>query len=99
MPHTCRRPQRSTVPLAAIATLALAVSPAPAQDIRALSQHFNKPGQAIDPWIFIPRENIKEFSTEEHPGLATIYEAGKGRDIKGLLRDPIPIGTYPLPWE
>src|SRR6516165_10094422 len=68
-------------------------------DISALDQHFNKPGNDISPWVFVPSENIKEFSTEEHPGLATIYEAGHGRDIKGLLHDPIPIGKYPLPWE
>ena len=47
----------------------------------------------------MPAENIKEFSTEEHPGLATIYEAGKGVDIKGILKQPIKIGDYRLPWE
>ena len=51
------------------------------------------------PLDFRPGENIKEFSTEEHPGLATIYEAGRGRDIKGILKDPIRIGDYRLPWE
>jgi hypothetical protein len=98
MNHARRR--RKKTPLGALAAAAaLFAAAAPAQDIRALSQHFNQPGQAIDPWLFIPRENVKEFSTAEHPGLATIYEAGKGRDIKGVLSDPIPIGGYPLPWE
>lgn len=70
-----------------------------AKDIRELSQHFNEPGKGIAPWVFVPSENLKEFSTEEHPGLATIYEAGKGRDIKGHLSAPIRTTDYPLPWE
>ena len=68
-------------------------------EISALDQHFNQPGQDIAPWMFVPAGNIKQFSTTEHPGLATIYEAGAGQDIKGLLRQPIPIGSYRLPWE
>src|SRR5450755_1255878 len=68
-------------------------------EISALDQHFNAPGKDIAPWTFVPKGNIKEFSTTEHPGLATIYEAGAGQDIKGLLRQPIPIGSYRLPWE
>ena len=67
--------------------------------ISQLNQHFNEPGKDIAPWMFVPESNIKELSTEEHPGLATIYEAGKGQDIKGLLKDPIRIGDYRLPWE
>ncbi len=70
-----------------------------AGDIAALDQHFNRPGGPIAPWMFVPAGNIKEFSTEEHPGLATIYEAGRGHDIKGLLEHPIRIGDYRLPWE
>ena len=70
-----------------------------AADISALNQHFNDPGKTISPWMFVPKSNIKEFSTEEHPGLATIYEAGKGHDIKGILEKPIKIGDYRLPWE
>jgi hypothetical protein len=70
-----------------------------AADISALNQHFNDPGKSISPWMFVPKSNIKEFSTEEHPGLATIYEAGKGHDIKGILEKPIKIGDYRLPWE
>ena len=49
--------------------------------------------------MFVPKGNIKEFSTDEHPGLATIYEAGRGQDIKGILKEPIRIGDYRLPWE
>ena len=56
-----------------------------AGDISALDQHFNQPGKDISPWIFVPSENIKEFSTEEHPGLATIYEAGRGSGHQGDL--------------
>ena len=70
-----------------------------AGDIAALDQHFSRPGNSIAPWMFVPAGNIKEFSTEEHPGLATIYEAGRGHDIKGLLEHPIRIGDYRLPWE
>jgi hypothetical protein len=70
-----------------------------AADISDLNQHFNAPGNEIAPWQFVPEENIKEFSTDEHPGLATLYEAGGGKDIKGILREPIRIGDYRLPWE
>jgi hypothetical protein len=73
--------------------------PLSAGDITRLNQHFNEPGKSISPWMFVPRQNIKEFSTAEHPGLATIYEAGKGQDIKGILEKPIGIGDYRLPWE
>jgi hypothetical protein len=69
------------------------------EDISDLDQHFNSPGKDIAPWMFVPEENIKEFSTEEHPGLATIFEAGKGKDVKGILKEPINIGKYKLPWE
>ncbi len=72
---------------------------ASSSDISALDQHFNRAGRGIEPWIFVPATNIKEFSTEEHPGLATIYEAGRGQDIKGILKQPIQIGDYRLPWE
>src|SRR5689334_1065630 len=68
-------------------------------DISELDQHFNEPGKPVSPWMFVPEENIKEFSTAEHPGLATIYEAGKGKDVKGILKQPIAIGDYQLPWE
>ncbi len=29
----------------------------------------------------------------------TLYEAGKGQDVKGLLKHPIGIKDYALPWE
>ena len=61
------------------------------KDIRKLSQHFNEPGADLAPWMFVPKDNIKELSTREHPGLVTLWEAGKGRDIKGILKDPIRI--------
>jgi hypothetical protein len=73
--------------------------PIAAQDISKLDQHFNDPGKSISPWMFVPRENIKLVSTDEHPGLAMIFEAGVGKDIKGILQDPIKIGDYKLPWE
>ena len=75
-------------------------APAAAGDISSLDQHFNLPGQARShPGSSCRQSNVKEFSTEEHPGLATIYEAGRGQDIKGILKDPIRIGDYRLPWE
>ena len=70
-----------------------------AGDITSLNQHFNRPGADISPWMFVPQANIKDFSTTEHPGLATIYEAGHGQDVKGILKQPIRIGDYRLPWE
>src|SRR5436305_1193347 len=36
-----------------------------AKDIRLLSQHFNEPGKDFSPWMFVPKENIKELSTSE----------------------------------
>ena len=66
------------------------------RDIRELSQHFNKPGADISSWIFVPEENIKEISTTDSPGLAAIWQAGKGKDIKGILKEPIRI-DYGIP--
>ena len=40
-------------------------------DIRSLTQHFNRPGGEIEPWVFVPESNIAELSTAEHPGVAT----------------------------
>ena len=86
--------------LSAVFALALACSAGAAdKSISALDQHFNAPGGSIGSWMFVPQTNIKSFSTDEHPGLATIYEAGKGQDFKGILRDPIKLGDYRLPWE
>jgi len=70
-----------------------------ARDIRQLSQHFLDPNGDVSPWMFLPRENIKSLSTAEHPGMLTIWEAGRGQDVKGLLKHPIRIDEYPLPWE
>src|ERR1700685_834434 len=72
---------------------------AAAAEISTLNQHFNQPGKSISPWMFVPKENIKDFSTEEHPGLAMIHEAARGQDVKGILPKPIRIGEYRLPWE
>jgi len=79
--------------------IALTGLTATAKDIRELSQHFNEPGADISPWMFIPEDNVKEMSTAEHPGLMAIWQAGKGKDIKGILKDPIRIDDYPLPWQ
>ena len=72
---------------------------ATAKDISELTEHFNEPGADISPWVFVPEENIEEFSTTERRGLATLWEAGNGKDIKGILKDSININDYPLPWE
>lgn len=71
----------------------------PTGDIRKLSQHFIDPSGNTSPWMFTPKGNIKSLSTSEHPGMVTIWEAGKGKDVKGILQQPIAIGDYPLPWE
>jgi len=49
--------------------------------------------------MFVPQDNIKRFTTEEHRGLATLWQAGQGMDVKGILKRPIKIDDYPLPWE
>jgi len=67
-------------------------------DIRKLSQHFTD-ANGTSPWMFVPQDNIKSLSLTEHPGYVTIWEAGKGQDVKGILKDPIKIDDYPLPWE
>ena len=73
--------------------------PAPARDIRTFSQQFNQSDNRIDPWIITPANNVASSSTLEHPGLLTIWEEGKGVDIKGILKDPIKFADYPPPWE
>ena len=40
---------------------------------------------------------MRELS--EHRGLVTLREAGKGQDIKGLLKSPLRLDDYPAPWE
>jgi hypothetical protein len=68
-------------------------------DIRRFSQHFLEANGDTAPWLFLPKENIKSINTSEAPGLVTIRETGKGQDIKGILKEPVRIGDYPLPWE
>jgi hypothetical protein len=68
-------------------------------DIRKLSQHFITPGGDLSPWIFVPQSNVQSLSTTERPGILVIHHAGHGEDIKGILKDPIRIDDYPLPWE
>jgi hypothetical protein len=92
-------PARFFVVVLLAAGLSLGIDRAHGADISELNQHFNDPGKSIAPWRFVPKSNVKEFSTEEHPGLATIYEAGRGQDVKGILEQPIKIGDYRLPWE
>lgn len=68
------------------------------RDIRKLSQHFTDP-KDFTPWIFVPGDNIQSVSATQHPGFATIWEAGQGKDIRGILKDPLKIDAFPLPWE
>jgi hypothetical protein len=68
-------------------------------DIRKLSQHFDDADGNIAPWIFVPKDNIREISTAESLGIATIWPSNKGKDIKGILEKPVRINEYPLPWE
>jgi len=70
-----------------------------AKDIRKLSQHFIEPGSDISPWMIVPEDNIKSITTDEHPGLLTIWEAGNGKDLKGILDEPIQVDDYPIPWN
>jgi len=81
--------------------LTLAAGPAVCEtdkDIRNLSQHFISP-EGMDPWMFVPEDNISEISTSENPGYVTVRQAGKGQDIRGILKDPIRLSDYPLPWQ
>jgi hypothetical protein len=68
------------------------------KDIRKLSQHLTDP-KDMSPWVFAPQDNIKALSTTEHPGFVTVWHGSKGEDIKGVLKEPIKIDDYPLPWE
>jgi hypothetical protein len=67
-------------------------------DIRKLNQHFIG-GDNLDPWLFIPDENIREISATENPGYLTIRQEGRGQDIRGILKEPIRLSDYPLPWK
>mgnify|MGYP006886089206 CR=1 FL=1 len=71
---------------------------ASAEDIRKLSHHFDDSGSDISPWMFVPKENIKYFSTSETPGLVTVRQNGKNTDIKGILTKAIDFDDYALPW-
>jgi hypothetical protein len=71
----------------------------PQKDIRKLSQHFLDRTGDTAPWIFVPKQNIASLSTDEHPGVVTLWEEGRGSDIKGLLEKPIRFDEYPRPWE
>ena len=75
------------------------VRPARSLGISQFNQHFNDADDNIAPWQFTPQENIKELSTRRQPGLATLFEAGQGTDVKGLLPEPIGIADFQLPWE
>ena len=77
---------------------AAAAQPAQRPDIRKLSQHFID-ARDSSPWHFVPAGNIKDVSLSEHRGLVTLREAGKGQDIKGLLKSPLRLDDYPAPWE
>jgi len=68
-------------------------------DIRKLSQDFTSPTNDLSPWIFFPQSNIESLSSSEHRGLLTLRDAGRGQDIKGVPKDPIPINEFHLPWE
>src|SRR3990172_961963 len=67
-------------------------------DIRSLSQHFIDPKGDLSPWVFNPKENIEILSATRHPGLLMIDDRDTGEDIKGILKEPIRIEDYPLPW-
>src|SRR5262245_19043461 len=69
---------------AALASASSSAPPPQLTGIRKFTQHFNQPDADLAPWMLVPADNIRDFSTSRHPGLATIYEAGRGQDIKGL---------------
>ena len=81
--RTSRRVAESLVIL--LAWCAAVAQPAQRPDIRKLSQHFID-ARDSSPWHFVPAGNIKDVSLSEHRGLVTLREAGKGQDIKGLLK-------------
>jgi hypothetical protein len=74
-------------------------SSADRKDIRKLTQHFIDPRGDTSPWVFYLQDNIRSISTSERPGFATIKVGSKGKDIKGILKDPISVDEYPIPWE
>jgi hypothetical protein len=94
--------RRFSVPLfcrtALVATVIFHASSGFGKNIEDLTQHFNKPGKDIQPWMFVPQSNIKDINTSIQPGVVSIREAGAGKDIKGILAEPIRINEFPLPW-
>ncbi len=70
-----------------------------AGDIEVFSNHFIEPGADLSPWMFVPGDNIRSLSTRSNPGYVRIQQDGKGRDVKGILEDPIRLDEYPVPWE
>jgi hypothetical protein len=68
------------------------------KNIEDLTHHFDKLDQDIQPWMFVPQSNVKDINTSLLPGAVSIREAGAGKDIKGILVEPIRINEFPLPW-
>jgi hypothetical protein len=67
-----------------------------ANDIRDFSDYFD-PGI---PGRYTFQASDEAFiSTDEHPGLLTIYHSGLDEEIKGIMDKPIPLADYPPPWE
>jgi hypothetical protein len=66
------------------------------RDIRKLSDHF-EPGKPRR-YTFQASDDAY-ISTEEHPGLLTIYHSGRDEEIRGILDQPIKLADYPPPWE
>lgn len=95
----CRMSPVVNLMITLVASVPAAIAETPRKDIRKLSQHFLDRNDKTGPWTFVPKENIASLSTSEHPGVVTIWEAGKGKDIKGVLEKAIKIDEYPLPWE
>ncbi len=71
----------------------------PSEPLSTLSQYYDEPDGDISPWMFVPENNIRKLSTHHRPGLIAVWEDGKGRDIKGILEDPVRIEDYAMPWE
>ncbi len=67
-----------------------------ANDIRDFTDHF-EPG--IPSRYSYQASEETSISPNEHPGLLTIYHSGLDEEIKGILREPIPLADYPPPWE
>lgn len=79
-------------------SLLLLTADSRAEEISALSNHFNSPDASIAPWTFVPQENVAAINQRKLPGAMVLRLAGKGKDVKGLLDRPIRLDEYPLPW-